>query len=90
MLWAIQGWKNTGKALNLELDTTMLWSRIFVVVASAATDGPFRCFGKPWSIPVPPSARRYRSACWRRLIGSWLGSGQSGCWLIALFRTLTY
>ena len=52
--WAIQGWQNPGQALHLALDTTMLWTRICVVVVSVVCHG--RAIPLLWQTLEHPSA----------------------------------
>jgi hypothetical protein len=54
ILWAIQGWQNSGQALHLAIDTTMLWNRICVVVVSVVCHG--RAIPLLWQTLEHPSA----------------------------------
>ena len=52
--WALQHWRESGKALHLALDTTMLWNRYCVVVVSIVTHG--RAIPLVWRTLEHPSA----------------------------------
>ena len=54
ILWAIQHWQNSGQALHLALDTTMLWNRFCVVVVSVVAHG--RAIPLLWQTLEHPSA----------------------------------
>jgi hypothetical protein len=54
ILWAIQHWQNSGQALHLALDTTMLWNRVCVVVLSVVIHN--RAIPLLWQTLEHPSA----------------------------------
>ena len=54
VLWAIQHWQNSGQALHLALDTTMLWNRFCVVVVSVVAHN--RAIPLLWQTLEHPSA----------------------------------
>jgi len=52
--WALQHWQDSGQALHLALDTTMLWNRYCVVVVSIVAHG--RAIPLVWRTLEHPSA----------------------------------
>jgi hypothetical protein len=54
VLWAMQQWQQSGQALHLALDTTVLWNRFCVVVLSVVCHG--RAIPLLWQTLEHPSA----------------------------------
>jgi hypothetical protein len=52
--WALHHWQESGQALHLALDTTMLWNRYCVVVVSIVVHG--RAIPLVWRTLEDPSA----------------------------------